>query len=453
LNNIRLIILSVFFLCIIIIILILVNRSTDEYYYGNSFRQNKLVNTIRLHKYGITGKGVNIGIIDAGFYSDHTAFENTRIIKEFDFARNEVSTSDYNHVKGMDHGTNVFSMIGGYKVNELIGIAFGANFLLAKTDINTSRLKEEEITAVIASRWLFASGAHIITTSLSFNKFDNADYYHPSQMNGRTALITKAADSLVNEGVIYFASAGNNFENDWKIIESPADGFGVVAVGSVDKNLQHSFFSSCGPSADGRIKPDIATPGEGVWNANYLPKIKPEFSWNHGTSLSASIAAGIAALVLSAHPELRNHQVIEALKITSSKSDSPDSLYGWGIPDAEKIVTYFGPAFSNVPELEIGKDGVEINTYIFSYYGLNKTSVRLHLLGSNSEEEIYKMIEIDEDYFSCSIKTENGSDKISFYFTAKDIKGQLTRFPSGFLDDQFTYDLNENRFVGISDQQ
>jgi hypothetical protein len=353
----------------------------------------------------------------------------------------------------MDHGTNVFSMIGGYKVNELIGIAFGANFLLAKTDINTSRLKEEEITAVIASRWLFASGAHIITTSLSFNKFDNADYYHPSQMNGRTALITKAADSLVNEGVIYFASAGNNFENDWKIIESPADGFGVVAVGSVDKNLQHSFFSSCGPSADGRIKPDIATPGEGVWNANYLPKIKPEFSWNHGTSLSAPIAAGIAALVLSAHPELRNHQVIEALKITSSKSDSPDSLYGWGIPDAEKIVTYFGPAFSNVPELEIGKDGVEINTYIFSYYGLNKTSVRLHLLGSNSEEEIYKMIEIDEDYFSCSIKTENGSDKISFYFTAKDIKGQLTRFPSGFLDDQFTYDLNENRFVGISDQQ
>jgi hypothetical protein len=121
-------------------VLILVNKSTDEYFYGNSFRQNKLVNTIRLHKYGINGKGVNIGIIDAGFYTEHSAFANTKVIKEYDFVRNISNTLDYNHVGGMDHGTNVFSMIGGYKVNELIGIAFGANFLLAKTDINTSRL-------------------------------------------------------------------------------------------------------------------------------------------------------------------------------------------------------------------------------------------------------------------------------------------------------------------------
>jgi subtilisin family serine protease len=434
-------------------VLILVNRSTDEYFYGNSFRQNKLVNTIRLHKYGITGKGVNIGIIDAGFYTEHSAFANTRIIKEYDFVRNISNTLDHNHIGGMDHGTNVFSVIGGYKVDELIGIAFGANFLLAKTDINSSRLKQEETYAVNASRWLFDSGAHIITTSLSFNKFDDADYYYPSQMNGRTSLITKTADSLVNKGLIYFASAGNNFENDWKIIESPADGFNVIAVGSVDKNLQHSFFSSCGPSIDGRIKPDIATPGEGVWNANYLPTIKPEFSWNHGTSLSAPIAAGIATLVLSAHPELTNKQVIEAIKNTASNHDNPDSLLGWGVPDAEKAVTYFGPAFSNLPELEISEDKVDIKTFVYSSYGLNKPSVSLHLIKNNSGEEIFIMKEMDENYFSYSIKTESGSDKISFYFTAKDIKGQLTKFPSGFLGDQFTYDLNENRIVGITDRR
>jgi hypothetical protein len=345
----------------------------------------------------------------------------------------------------MDHGTNVFSVVGGFQVNELVGIAYGANFLLAKTDISTSRLYKEEYNAVSASRWLFNAGANIITTSLSFNKFDNADYYHPSQMNGRTALITQIADSLVNEGMLCFASVGNNYENDWRIVEAPADGLGVIAVGSIDKNLNHSFFSSCGPTVDGRIKPDIVTPGEGVWAANYLPKIKPEFSWTHGTSLSAPIAAGIAALVLSTHPELTNTQVIDAIKKTSSQSNHPDSLFGWGIPDAEKAVTYFGPAFSNIPEILITLDQVEINTYVFSSYGLDKSSVELHLLSDNSREKVYNMTETDEDYYSYSINTDSLNEMIKFYFTAKDQRERLTKFPSGFLGSSFFYDRENEK--------
>lgn len=116
--------------------------------------------------------------------------------------------------------------------------------------------------------------------------------------------------------MVFICSAGNNYEEEWHIIEPPADGFNVLAVGSVDRYLNHSFFSSCGPTIDGRIKPDIVTPGEGVWVANYYPKLKPEYGWSHGTSLSAPIAAGIAALILSAHPELSNKQVVEAIKKT-----------------------------------------------------------------------------------------------------------------------------------------
>ena len=288
-KNIWIILSTVFLIGLIIFILILVERSSDEYIYGHSYRQNQIVNTIRLHKYGITGKNVNIAIIDAGFYKHHTVFKKTKIIKEFDFVTNEPNTEDFDHPKGMNHGTNVFSVVGGYRVNELVGIAYGANFILARTDISTDRLKKEELNAVKASLWAFNSGAQIITTSLSFNKFDDAGNYHPSQMNGKTSLITRTADSLVNEGVIYFASAGNNYENDWHIIEAPADGFNVISVGSIDKYRNHSFFSSCGPSADGRIKPDIVVPGEGVWNANHLPMFIPEFWWNHGTSLAAPL--------------------------------------------------------------------------------------------------------------------------------------------------------------------
>ena len=446
-KNTLLIIAFAFLICSLIFILILITRSSDKYIYGYSYRQNHLVNTVRLHKYGITGKNVNIGIIDAGFFKHHSVFKHTKIIKEFDFVTNEPNIEDFNHLKGMDHGTNVFSVVGGYKVNKLVGIAYGANFILARTDISTSRLKKEELNAVRASIWAFNSGAQIITTSLSFNKFDDAGYYSPSQMDGNTALITRTADSLVNEGVIYFASAGNNFENDWHIIEAPADGFGVLAVGSVDKYLNHSFFSSCGPTTDGRIKPDIVTPGEGVWNANHLPKFKPEFSWNHGTSLAAPIAAGIAALILSVHPELTNKQVIEAIKNTSSKYDSPDNLVGWGVPDAEKAVTFFGPAFSNTPEISTSSNQVKINTFVFSSYRLDKSSVMLHVLKDDSEEKIYKMIEAGENYFSYSLPVGKTENKIEFYFTAKDIKGQLTRYPRGFLGNRFYYNIESGNLL------
>ena len=437
-KNARIIIPIFLLMLTLIFVLYEINKSTDVYLYGSSFRQNKIVNTIRLHKYGITGKNITIGIIDAGFYTIHPVFAKTRIIKEYDFVTNKPTTLNYNHIMGMDHGTNVFSVVGGYDVNELIGIAYGANFILAKTDISTDRLKEEELNAVKASNWLFDNGARVITTSLSFNKFLNADYYYPSQMNGTTALITKTADSLVKKGVVFVCSAGNNYESQWRIIEPPGDGFNVLAVGSIDKNLKHSFFSSCGPTVDGRIKPDLVAPGEGVWVANYLPKIKPEFSWSHGTSLAAPIVAGISALIFSTHPNLSSEQVIEAIKNTSSNSNNPDNLYGWGVPDAEKAVTYFGPVFSNTPEMIDHGDNLEIKTYVLSSYGLVKSSVELHLLtDKNKKESVYKMQETDENYFNSSINFNISKEEAKFYFTAKDKRGNQTKFPVGILGEYF----------------
>ena len=446
-KNIRIIGLSVLFISIILFALYKLNKSTDEYIYGHSYEQNKLVNTIRLHKYGITGRRINVGIIDAGFYTIHPVFAETRILKEFDFVTNRASVLNYNHPKGLDHGTNVFSMIGGYKVNELIGIAYGANFFLAKTDISTDRLSEEEDNAVKASEWLSENGAVIITTSLSFNKFDNAGYYYPNQMNGRTALITKAADSIAGKGIVYICSAGNNYEEEWHIIEPPGDGFNVLAVGSVDKNLVHSFFSSCGPTTDGRIKPDIVTPGEGVWVANYMPKLKNPLGWSHGTSLSAPIAAGIAVLVLSAHPELSAGQVSEAIKLSSSRSNNPDNLYGWGVPDAEKAVTYFGPAFSNTPELVANKNGIEIKTYVLSSYGLIKADIELHMLSNTTgHDSVLVMEEIGESHFACTINFNKSIQQFQFHFEAEDIRGHRTIYPGGILGKYFFCYKSEGKY-------
>ena len=75
-----------FIIAAIILIWILdsINKKSDKYLYGNSYRQNKIANCIRLHKYGISGKGVTIGVLGAGFYTQHPVFENMNIIKEYD---------------------------------------------------------------------------------------------------------------------------------------------------------------------------------------------------------------------------------------------------------------------------------------------------------------------------------------------------------------------------------
>jgi hypothetical protein len=129
--------------------------------------------------------------------------------------------------------------------------------------------------------------------------------------------------------------------------------------------------------------------------------------------------------------------VIEAIKYSASKHNNPDSLLGWGIPDAEKAVTYFGPAFSNVPEIISASNNVEINTYVFSYYGLDRSSVKLHVVKNGLEKVIFNMIEEDENYFSVTVPKEKTGSRFKFYFTAKDVKGQLTKFPAGFLGEHF----------------
>ena len=299
---------------------------------------------------------------------------------------------------------------------------------MARTDISTDRLEAEEKNAVKAAKWMADCGVRIISTSLSFQKFDNADYYKPTQMDGKTALITRIADSLAQTGILFFCSAGNSYEDEWHIVEPPGDGKNVIAVGSIDKYRKHSFFSSCGPTVDGRIKPDLVTPGEGVWVANHLPPLKPEFGWSHGTSLSAPIAAGIASLVLSAHPGLSAKQVITAIKHSCSLSVKPDNLMGWGVPDAEVAVSYFGPAFSNTPQIKETDDGYQVRSYVFSSFGVNEKSVELKIDEGENKIATVKMIRIGEDYYSCSFKS-NKNKKITLFFEASDKKGVKTIYP------------------------
>lgn len=317
----------------------LYKSETTSYEYGPSLVQNELINIPNVHNMGLTGRGILIGVFDSGFKTDLAAFEHLNIVKTWDFIYDDpiVEDEDVDLPSQHNHGTSVLSLIAGYHEKHLIAPAFEASFLLAKTEDRKSETQIEEDYWIEAAEWAEQLGADIITTSLGY-----IDWYTPSDADGETAPITRAADLAVKKGVIVVASAGNEGDGDdaWGIITPPADGDSVIAVGAVGPDSMITHFSSRGPAADGRIKPDVVAMGSNcvIANADGTYSL-----FGRGTSYAAPQVAATAALVLQAHPELTPMQVRQALIMTANRFTRPDNIYGYGLINALKAVNFFGP--------------------------------------------------------------------------------------------------------------
>ncbi|MDQ7053111.1 MAG: S8 family serine peptidase [candidate division KSB1 bacterium] len=325
------------------------------YDYGQALTQVSLVNVPPLHDAGIVGEGVIVGMLDTGFnWREHPAFQELKVLGEYDFVFNDSTTADEKDKDlpgAHSHGTATLSVIGGYDPGVLIGPAFRSQFYLSKTEDIRSETPVEEDNWAAGIEWMESQGIDVASSSLGYFSFDDpADNYSYSDLDGKTTVVTRAAQIAAQKGVVVVNSAGNEGFSSWRYIIAPADGDLVIAVGAVDAAGRRVGFSSVGPTADGRIKPDVMAMGTGVWLAR-ASKIDP-YGTGSGTSFSCPMVAGVVALMLSAHPNLTPTQVIEALHKTSSRAEFPDTLMGYGIVDAVKAATYWGPAFSNKIEVE-----------------------------------------------------------------------------------------------------
>ncbi len=297
--------------------------------YGPSATQLNQINVPALHAKGIYGNGVLIGILDSGFnllYS-HTAFDSLDIVAAWDFADND------DDVTGHSHGTNTLSVLAGYAPGNLIGPAFKASFLIARTEVAGSETPAEEDYWIAGIEWADSMGADIVSSSLGYYEFDDPENdYRYRDLDGKSARTTIAAEHAAENGILIFNSAGNEYGDPWNYIITPADGERVMAVGGVTSTGMHASFSSVGPTADGRIKPDIAAMGVNVVAASaYDPN---NFYTVDGTSFSCPLAAGVGALLLSAFPEAAPEEIRQALKQTASQANNPDTSLGWGIINA-----------------------------------------------------------------------------------------------------------------------
>jgi len=348
--------------------------------YGPSFEQDSVINVPAVHALGINGTGVLVGMLDTGFrWKTHEALKNSRIVAEYDFIfQDSVTADEANDPIGQDsHGTSTLSTIGGFKEGQLIGPAYGASFLLGKTEYVPTETQIEEDNWVAAIEWMESKGVDVVSSSLGYTTFDDGRGYSYSRgdFDGRTAVTSKAAVAAARKGVVVVNSMGNGGNRVGSII-APADADSIIAAGAVNYSGVLASFSSIGPTNDGRIKPDVVAPGVSIYVASSSgPSVYGRAS---GTSFSCPLTAGVAALVLSAHPEFTPMQVIDAIRNTASRANRPDNLYGWGIVNAEAAVLSAGLVFSNLPRLHFNDSRNIIITYAASKAGVDNFSMRVH---------------------------------------------------------------------------
>lgn len=391
--------------------------------YGLSFTQLNLSDIPIVHSKGIDGRNVLIGLLDSGFdWQRHQSLNTRNVIAEYDFVFDDSITANQpQDVPGQDfHGTLVLSIIGGYKDSTLIGAAYNSSFLLAKTEYIGSETHVEEDNYAAALIWMENLGVDITSSSLGYSEFDTGEgSYTYQDMNGKTTIVTKAVELAFERGVVTFTSAGNEGNTKWKYITAPADGFNVIAVGSVDSQNQLASFSSVGPTADGRTKPEVVAMGVSVYGA--LAGTTNEYRSANGTSTSSPIAAGVAALLLSKFPYLQNIQVRNIILESSSNSQTPNNMIGYGLISAKNALE-----FPNLKQL----NGNPILNKIFFDQNKINSSVKLHLAEIGSAFITYDFNTFKDDSYEFILPSFSNGKRLEFYFTYQDSSGNTVRVPS-----------------------
>ncbi|NQU67544.1 MAG: S8 family serine peptidase, partial [Candidatus Marinimicrobia bacterium] len=238
------------------------SNSNSRVEYGESFGQLDQINAIAAHDAGYRGQGVIVLILDTGFYKEHEAISDDRIIAEWDFVNNDGETQNEpgDPEAAHDHGTYIASTLGGMFDGQLYGPAYESEFLLAKTEDVYLEEPIEEDWFVAGLEWGELLGADVASSSLVF-----MDWLTFEELDGETTVTTIAVTIAIENGMTVATAAGNNGENG---IVAPADAFDVITCGAVDISGQIAWFSSHGPTADGRIKPDVCAQGVDTYCAN-----------------------------------------------------------------------------------------------------------------------------------------------------------------------------------------
>ena len=312
--------------------------ANDFYDYGASEGQIKIHNGNFLHNYGFRGKGMQLAMSDAGFYHYKTLITfdsirlNNQILGTFDFVTNLENVNNSHN-----HGSQCLSTIAANLPGVFVGTAPECSFYLFRTEDATVEYPVEEHMLAASYERADSLGADVTSTSLGYSLFDNPAFNHTySQLDGKTTMAAIASNFGAKKGMIMVASAGNDGDNSWHYLATPADASLNIAVGAVGLDSVAASFSGYGPNSAGEIKPQLASVGLNAAVASTNTGL-PIFS--NGTSFAGPNLAGLITCLWQAFPEINNAGILNTLKTSASKSLTPDDRVGYGIPDMKKAFT------------------------------------------------------------------------------------------------------------------
>ncbi len=333
---------------------------------------------------GFDGKGIRIAIFDGGFPDVNTSKflkhirDDNRIIKTWDFTKNKEFVYSYS-----SHGLMVMSCIGGMYEDKKIGLATGAEFLLARTEVNSEPFSEE-INWLNAVEWADKNGADIINSSLGYT----FHRYFNDQMDGKTSFVVKAANLAARKGILVVNAAGNEGNSKWKFIGTPADADSIISAGGIDPDTHyHIYFSSYGPTTDGRMKPNVSAYGDvaAVAKNNKIKRVQ-------GTSFSSPLIAGFAACAWQTNRSLTNMGLFKEIEKSGHLYPYFDYAHGFGIPQASHFINN-----KNIiePTFEFVETNEKISVKIHNLYSDNfdKQQYLYYNIQNNvGKLELYKII-------------------------------------------------------------
>jgi len=350
----------------------------DTTKYGPSFRQISMINGHLLHQLGYEGQGMEIAVLDGGWFATNTLpafdalYQEGRIKETRDFVTPNADSVYYKST----HGTFVLSHMAGIIPDSLYGTAPKANYHLFRTeDVDREYLIEED-NWLAAAEYCDSIGIDIINSSLGYSEFDDPTMNHTYEdMDGNTCVGSRAADMAAQRGILVVNSAGNSGNSPWHYITAPSDGDSVLCVGAVNSERFHAEFSGFGPSSDGDVKPNICTMGERTVFAATDSTIRT----GNGTSFSSPIMAGAAACLWQAFPHKTNMEIFRAIEQSAHLYANPNDSLGCGIPDMWRAYQLLQSSQgSGIGELEV-----------LAYPNPTSASIKVQWTGEKNDVSFY----------------------------------------------------------------
>jgi subtilisin family serine protease len=313
--------------------------------------QNELLGIPAMHQAGFTGKGITVAVFDSGFPGLEKAtpfahvFTNKRIVGQLNVVRPWIKEVFRDH----EHGTQVASLILANQAGTLVAGAHQAQVIFAITEDVATEYPIEELNWVRAAEYADSLGVDIINSSLGYLDFDEPSLtYTTAQLDGKTTYVTRGATLAAKRGILVVNSVGNYGSAGSSSLVAPADAQGILAVGSVNASSVVSTFSSRGPTADGRIKPELVAFGQ----SPVLIRGSGQVSAAAGTSFSAPQLTALAAGLWEAKPEWTKDELLTNLIKSGTQYATPDQNLGYGIPNFRSA--YYGALLGLNEEIQSG---------------------------------------------------------------------------------------------------